>query len=174
MTTVPRAALAAALGAVCLLVAAPAAQARQTPLTSPLSGLITIVVSPTSTLTVTGLSGTGSLGTTTVVDARPASTGYNVTVSSTGFDLVGPTPSLSATTHIPDSAVTVQVTGATGGTPIGTVTTLPSALPVLHLIYTSPVSLVALPSSYTLGVQLSIPAAAGRGLYTGTVTQTVV
>jgi hypothetical protein len=172
MAGAPRTALAVALGVSCVLVASPAQPASAT--VTLLSGLLAIgIVPPTATLTTTGSTSTGSLGTTTVVDGRLGLDHYDVSVSTSGFDLVGAAASTSAT-HIPASAVTVQNTAVTGGTSSRTTAVaLPSASPIFRLTYPSSVLSLNLASSYTLAMTINVPAAAATGRYTGTVTQTV-
>lgn len=172
MSSVPRGAVVAALGAAFVFAGTAAAAGRQA---LPLPGLISVTVSPAATLEVTGSSGSGSLGPTTVVDSRIGSLGYVVSVGSAGFDLVGPVPSSDPLTHIPAGSATVLATATSGGTPSGTGPVTLSALsPVFELTYPSAVDLLAVTSSYTLSMALSIPAAASPGLYSGTVTQSVV
>lgn len=176
MASAPRTALAAALGALLSLAvqgfpAAPQAQAA--PVLTLLSGLLSISVAPTATLTTTGSTATGSLGTTTVIDGRLGASSYDVSVSTAGFDLVGATSSNTAT-HIPPSAATVRDTAVTGGTASSTsAVALPSASPIFRVTYPSSVLTVNLVSTYTMSMTLTVPAAAAAGLYTGTVTQTV-
>jgi hypothetical protein len=167
---------AAVLGAACLgavLVAPSNAQAA--PVVALPSGLLTLTTPLVAALSTNGTTISGSLGTSTVVDGRLASAGYTVTVSTSGFDLFGPAVNASSNvTHIPGSAATVQVTGATGVTP-GTLlpVSLTAAAPI-GFTYTSPVSLLNLLSTYTLGLSIALPSTAGQGAYTGTVTQTVI
>ena len=174
MRTAPRAA-AAVLGAVCFggLLAVPQA-AQAAPVVTLPSGLLTVTV-PLSAALSTGTSTiSGSLGTTTVVDGRLAAAGYTVTVSTSGFDLVGPGVSSSPVTHIPASAASVQVIGATGATP-GTLLPVSLSAPApIAFTYSSPVLGLNLLSTYTLGLSIALPSTAGQGLYTGTVTQTVI
>lgn len=174
MTRASRTALPAALAALCLgtlLTGTPAAAA---PVVTVLSGLLVVSVPTTAGLTTVGSTSSGSLGTTTVVDGRLGATGYDVSVSTTGFDLVGAASSSSAT-HIPASAVTITNTAVTGGTSSNTTpVALPAAAPIFRLSYPSQVFALDLASTYTLSLSLTIPAEAGPGRYTGTVTQTVV
>lgn len=175
MRTAPRAAVAAALGAAGLLAAAPP-PAGAAPVVTLLSGLLTVSAVPASaTLTTSGATSSGSLGTTTVVDGRLGATGYTVSLSTAGFDLVGALSSNSQT-HVPTTAVTVQNTAVTGGTSTNTSpVTLPSATPVFGVTYSGPLSgLINLTSTFTIGMTVAVPASAAPGLYTGTVTQTVV
>lgn len=175
MAGAPRTALTAALGALCLLPVLQPPPAQAAAVVTLLSGLLTVsVVPPTAGLTTAGSTASGSLGTTTVMDGRLGVGGYDVSVSTAGFDLVGAL-SATAATHIPTSAVTVTNTAATSGTSSRTTAVaLPSASPIFHLTYGGPVSgLIDLTSTYTLSMTLTIPAAAASGLYTGTVTQTV-
>lgn len=171
----------AALGASCLLMplgggTAQAAATSSVPaalVTLP-SGLLTVSPPLAATLTTSGSTISGSLGTTTVIDGRLASPGYSVSVSTSGFDLVGPAVTSSPVTHIPSSAVTVQVTGTSGGTPSSTAAVaLPSALPVFVFTYGGLVSTINLLSTYTLSMSIDVPATAAIGRYVGTVTQTV-
>jgi hypothetical protein len=171
MSHAPRAALVAALGAACLL---SGGEASAAPATLPVVELLTVTVTPATALLVSGSTATGTLG-ATVVDARTGSLGYLVTVSSDGFDLVGPPATSSPTTHIPGSAATVAVAQATGGSPSSTApVALSSLTPAFQLLYAGPVGLLARASSYQLSLSVSIPQAAGAGLYAGTVTQSVV
>lgn len=174
MVSAPRTAFAAALGALCLVAVALAGPADAAPVVTLLSGLLTVsVVPPTAGLTTVGSTASGSLGTSTVVDGRLFATGYDVSVSTAGFDLVGALSSTSAT-HIPASTTSVTNTVVTGGTSSRTsAVALPSASPIFHLTYPSQVLSVDLVSTYTLSLSLTIPAAAAAGRYTGTVTQTV-
>lgn len=160
-----------ALGAACLLpLMTGTAEAA-----SPVLGLLSVAVTPTATLSVSGSVASGSLGTTTVLDTRTGSTGYLVSVSTDGFDLVGPPVTGSASTHIPTTAAAVSVTAASGGTPSSTASVaLPSLAPVFQMTYPSAVGLIGASSSYRLGLTVTIPAAAGPGRYTGTVTQSLV
>jgi hypothetical protein len=173
VTTAPRTA-AAVLGAVCLgaaLLAPSTAQAA--PVVTLPSGLLTVTVPLAAALSTGSTTISGSLGTTTVVDGRLAAAGYTVTVSTSGFNLVGATSSNNVT-HIPSSAASVQVTGAVGATP-GTLlpVSLAAAAPI-PFTYSSPVLGLNLLSTYTLGLSVALPSTAGQGLYTGTITQTVV
>jgi hypothetical protein len=172
MAGAPRTALAAALGVSCVLLAPPAK--AEPALVTGLSNLLSIgVVPPAATLTTTGGTSTGSLGTTTVVDGRLNAGYYDVSVSTSGFNLVGATVSNSAT-HIPSSAVTVQNTAFTGGTSSRTTAVaLPSVSPIFRLSYAAPVLGLNLASSYTMSMTINVPAPAANGLYTGTVTQTI-
>lgn len=174
MAGAPRTALAAALGALCLLPALGGPEAEAAPVVTLLSGLLTVGVIPaTAGLTTVGSTASGSLGTSTIVDGRLAATGYDVSVSTTGFNLVGALSQTTAT-HIADTAVTITNTAVSGGTSSRmTAVALPSAGPIFRLTYPSQVLTVNLVSTYTLSMSLTIPAAAAAGLYTGTVTQTV-
>lgn len=167
-------ALPAALAALCLgtlLTATPVAAA---PVVTVLSGLLVVSVPTAASLTTAGSTVSGSLGTSTVVDGRLGATGYDVSVSTTGFDLVGAESATSAT-HIPASAVAVTNTAVTGGTSSNlNAVALPAAAPIFRLSYPSQVLALNLPSTYTLSLSLTVPAEAGPGRYTGTVTQTVV
>lgn len=138
-----------------------------------LSGLLTVsVVPPTASLSTTGSTVSGSLGTSTIVDGRLGATGYDVSVSSTGFALVGALSQTSAS-FIPGSAASVAVSSVSGGTASTTAASALPASPLFHLAYTGAISLVNLTSSYTLSMSLTVPAQASSGRYTGTVTQTV-
>jgi hypothetical protein len=172
--TAPRTA-AAVLGAVCLGAALLApSQASAAPVVTFPSGLLTVTVPLAATLSTGTSTISGTLGTTTVVDGRIAAAGYTVTVSTSGFDLVGPAVSSSPVTHIPSSAASVQVTGATGAT-AGTLLPVSLALPApIAFTYSSPVLGLNLLSSYTMGLSIALPSTAAQGRYTGTVTQTVV
>lgn len=172
MTRAARSAVSAALAVACL---GTAQQAQAAPLpTTLLSGLLTLNLAPVSaSLTTSGSTVSGSLGTTTVIDGRLGATGYDVSVTTNGFDLLGPTPSLSATTHIPASSVTAAVTATTGGTASTSAYKALPASPLFHLTYPSSVLSVNLTSTYTLALSLTVPAAAATGRYTGTVTQTL-
>lgn len=174
MRTAPRTALAAVLGSVGLLLSAPP-PADAAPVVTLLSGLLTVSVVPTAaTLTTTGSTSSGSLGTTTVVDGRLGATGYSVSLSTAGFDLVGALSSNSQT-HVPTTAVTVRNTAVTGGTSTSTApVTLPSATPVFRVSYSGPLGgLLNLTSTFTIALSVAVPASAAPGLYTGTVTQTI-
>lgn len=174
MRKAPGAALVAALGCWGLLLAQPPA-ADAAPVVTLLSGLLTVSAVPAAaTLTTTGSTSSGSLGTTTVVDGRLGATGYDVSVSTSGLDLVGALASNSQT-HVPASAVSVRNTAVTGGTSTSTAAvTLPSATPVFGVRYSGPLSgLVNLTSTFTIGMSVAVPATAASGRYTGTVTQTV-
>lgn len=173
----PRTAAVAFLAACCLatvLLTPGAAQAA--PVVSLPSGLLTVTVPLAASLTASGSTISGSLGTTTVVDGRLAATGYSVSVSTSGFDLVGPAVNPSSTvTHIPAAAATVRVTAATGVTPSSTVAVaLPAALPVCVFTYSSPVLSLNLLSTYTMSLSIAVPSTAATGQYSGTVTQTVI
>lgn len=160
----------ALLGAVCLL---PAPARAQPP--AVLSGLLTITLAPVAaTLTTSAATSTGTLGTTSVVDGRSGAGGYDISVSSSGFDLVGPAVTASPTTHIPPSAAAVRVSAATGGTASTTAAKPLPAAPLCHLTYAGTVLVVDAISTYTLAMTVTIPAAAAAGRYTGTVTQTIV
>ena len=174
MGRAPRTAFVAALSASCLFATGNVPPAGAAPIVTLLSGLLTVsVVPPTAALSTTGSTVSGALGTTTIIDGRLAASGYDVSVSTNGFDLVGATSSTSQT-HIPASSVAVTNTGASGGTSNRTTAVaLPSATPIFHLSYPSSVLALNLVSTYTLSMTLTIPAAAAAGLYTGTVTQTV-
>lgn len=176
MTRAARSAVSAALAVACLvpaLVSASPAEAAPIP-TTLLSGLLTLNLAPVSaSLTTTGSTASGSLGTTTVVDGRLNATGYDVSVTTSGFDLVGPAVTSSATTHIPASSVTAAVTGTTGGTASTSAYKALPASPLFHLTYPSSVLAVNLTSTYTLALSITVPAAAAEGRYTGTVTQTL-
>ena len=172
MTRAARSAVAAALAVACLG-SVHDAQAAPIP-TTVLSGLLTLSVAPVAaTLTTSGSTVSGSLGTTTVIDGRLNATGYNVSVTTNGFDLVGPTPSSSTTTHIPASSVKAAATATTGGTATTTAYATLPANPLFRLNYAGSVLTVNLTSTYTLGLTITVPAAAAAGRYTGTVTQTI-
>lgn len=172
MTRAARSAVAAALAVACLE-SAQRADAGVLPTTA-LSGLLTLSLAPVSaTLTTSGSTVSGSLGTTTVIDGRLNATGYDVSVTTTGFDLVGPTPSSSTTTHIPASSAKAAATATTGGTASSTAYTALPANPLFRLNYSGSVLTVNLTSTYTLGLTITVPAAAAAGRYTGTVTQTI-
>jgi hypothetical protein len=173
MARAPRTALAAALGALCVVVVnAPPAEAVG--VVQLLSGLLSVsIVPPTATLTTSAGVASGSLGTTTIIDGRLFATSYDVSVSTAGFDLVGALSSTSAT-HIAASAVTVQNTAVSGGTSSRTsAVALPSGSPIFRVTYPSQVLTLDLLSTYTMSMSLTIPAGLAAGLYTGTVTQTV-
>jgi hypothetical protein len=167
-------ALAAVLGASCVLPTVTATTAEASVVTLP-SGLLSVTVPLAATLSTSGSTISGSLGTTTVIDGRLASTGYSVSVSTSGFDLVGPAVTSNPATHIPSSTATVQVTGTTGGsaTPM-TPVALPSVLPIFVFTYGGAVATINLLSTYTLSLSIAVPSTAAIGRYTGTVTQTVV
>lgn len=159
----------AALAAVCLQAPAHAAPPVQL-----LSNLLTIsLASPTATLTTTGSSSTGSLGTTTVVDGRANATGYTVSVTTSGFDLIGPPVTTSTTTHIPPASASARVTATTNGSASTTNAAALPASPLFRLNYTGSVLSVDVTSTYTLSLAVTIPAPAAMGRYTGTVTQTI-
>lgn len=124
-----------------------------------------------ATLTTSGSTASGSLGTSTVVDGRLAATGYDVSISTSGFDLVGATTSTAAS-HIPTASVSAAVTASSGGTPSTTASRTLNASPLFHMSYGA-ISLLNLTTTFTLSLSVSVPGAAGSGLYTGTVTQTV-
>ena len=139
-----------------------------------LSGLLTVSVAPpTAALTASGSTVSGSLGTTTIVDGRLAATGYDVTVTTSGFNLVGVPVTSSPVTHVAPSAVTAAVTATTGGTASTTAAAALPASPLFHLTYPSGVLSVNLASTYTLRLVVTLPAQAAPGAWTGTVTQTV-
>ncbi|MCW2543172.1 MAG: hypothetical protein JWM40_724 [Frankiales bacterium] len=174
MRRAPRTA-AAVLGAACVgaLLAVPSA-AQAAPVVTLPSGLLTVTIPVAAALSTGPTTISGSLGTTTVIDGRLAAAGYTVTVSTSGFDLLGPAVSSSPVTHIPASASSVQVTGATGVTP-GTLLPVSLAAPTpIAFTYSSPVLGLNLLSTYTLGLSIALPSTAGQGAYTGTVTQTVI
>jgi hypothetical protein len=174
MARAPRTAVAVVLGASgVLLFGAPAAYAA--PPVALTSGLLTITLAPASaSLTTTGSTTSGNLGTTTVTDGRVGATGYNVSVTSNGFDLVGPPVTSSPTTHIPSSAATTRATATTGGTASSTAAAALPASPLFHLSYPGAVLSLDLISTYTLSLTIAVPAQAAPGRYTGTVTQTLV
>lgn len=165
-----RTAIVVALAPACLGVIPASAAAPPVTL---LSGLLTVSFVPaTASLSTSGSTVSGSLGTTTIVDGRLSATGYDVSVSSTGFTLVGAL-SQTAASFIAGTAASVAVTGVTGGTASTTAGRALPASPLFHLTYGSAISLVDLTSTYTLSMSLTVPASAAAGLYTGTVTQTV-
>jgi hypothetical protein len=169
----PRTALVAVLASACLGAAPAHAQTTVLPQQA-LSNVLSLSIAPVSaTLTGTTTSVSGTLGTTTVVDGRLASNGYDVNVTSTGFDLFGAPVTSSATTHIPGTAASAQATSATGGTLSTTALKALPASPLFHLTYPSSVLSLNLTTTYTLALSISIPAAAAAGRYTGTVTQTL-
>lgn len=174
MRTAPRT-VAAVLGAVCLGTALLVpAEASAAPVVTLPSGLLTVTVPLAAALSDSSSTISGTLGTTTVVDGRLASAGYSVTVTTSGFDLVGPAVTGSPVTHIPASASSVQVTGSTGATPS---TALPVSLgspASIAFTYASPVLGLNLLSTYTMSLSIAVPSTAGQGRYTGTVTQTVI
>lgn len=176
MRPAPRTAVVAALGAACLALGGPTPTAQAAPVVTLPSGLLTVTTPLAAALSTSGSTISGSLGTTTVIDGRLASTGYSVSVSTTGFDLVGPAvDSQSSITHIPASAATVQVTGSTGASPSTALpVALPSVTPVVVMTYSSPVLSLNLLSTYTMSLSIAVPGTAAQGRYTGTITQTVV
>lgn len=168
MTSAPKVCLSAALGATCALTTAGTAGAETE------VGLLSVTVTPAITLAVDGATGSGTLGTTTVVDSRLGSTGYQVSVSTDGFGLVG-AQAVSEQTHIPPSATRVRVSTASGGAASSSAWTgLPSASPVFALTYPSPVGLLPVSSSYVLSMELAVPSTVAPGRYAGTVTQSLV
>lgn len=174
MTRRTKAAAAAALVASCL-VAGIGGRADAAPVLTLPSGLLTVTPPVVASLSTSGSTISGSLGTTTVIDGRLASAGYSVSMSTAGFDLIGPAVTSSPTTHIPASAVTVRVTSTTGGSASTTApVALPSALPIFLFTYGGAVSTINLLSTYTMSMSIAVPTAAAQGRYTGTVTQTVV
>lgn len=174
MARAARTASVAVLAALCcVLLPEPAATAA--PPLQTLSGLLTLsLASPAASLSTTGSTTSGSLGITTVIDGRIAAAGYDVSVTTTGFDLVGPTVTASPTTHIPPANASVSVTATTGGTASTTASAALPASPLFTFTYPSTVLSVDLLSTYTLLLTVTIPAQAAPGRYTGTVTQTVV
>jgi hypothetical protein len=149
-------------------------EANAAPVVALPSGLLTVTVPLTAGLSTGPSTISGSLGTTTVVDGRLAAAGYTVTMSTSGFDLVGPPVTASPVTHIPASAASIQVTAATGATPSTLLpVSLASAAPITFT-YSSPVLSLNLLSTYTLGLSIAVPGSAGQGRYSGTITQTVV
>ena len=170
MTRAARTALGVALAVVCL--GSGTASAGPPPVTL-LSGLLTVsVVPPTASLSTSGTTVSGSLGTSTIIDGRLGATGYDVSLSSTGFTLLGALSQTSAS-FIPGTAASVSASAPSGGTLSTTAAHALPATPLFHFTYTSAVNLVNLTSSYTLSMSLTVPAPAAAGLYTGTVTQTV-
>ncbi len=167
-----RVALAAALAAACLGVPAHApAQAAAPPVTL-LSGLLTVSLAPAAaSLTASGGTASGVLGTTTVIDGRLASGGYDISVTTTGFALVG--SAAGATTRAAASAVSARASAATGGTLSTTAFKVLPASPLARLSYGSSVHSLDLVSTYTLALSVALPTGAAPGLWTGTVTQTV-
>ena len=160
----------AALAVACL--GSASAAAGPMPVTV-LSGLLTVSVVPAAaSLSTAGATVSGSLGTTTIIDGRLGATGYDVSVSSTGFTLVGALVQTSSS-FIPGSAVSSAVSAVSGGTASTTTASALPASPLFHLSYTGAISLVNVTSSYTLSMSLTVPAQASAGRYTGTVTQTV-
>jgi hypothetical protein len=138
-----------------------------------LSGLLTVsVVPPTAALSTAGSTVSGTLGTTTIIDGRLGATGYDVSVSSTGFTLVGALSQTSAS-FIPGTAASVAGSAPSGGSLSTTASQALPATPLFHFSYSGAISLVNLTSSYTLSMSLTVPAQAAAGRYTGTVTQTV-
>lgn len=139
-----------------------------------LSGLLALsVVPPAAVLTASGTTASGSLGTTTVADGRLGATGYDVTVTTSGFDLVGVPITSDPVTHVAPSAVRAAVTATTGGTASTMASAALPANPLFHLTYPSGVLSVNLVSTYTLSLSVTLAAQAGPGAWTGTVTQTV-
>ena len=136
---------------------------------------LTVTVPLTASLSTSPTTINGTLGTTTVVDGRLGASGYTVSVSTSGFDLVGPAVNVNSNvTHIPASAASVQVTGATGATP-GTLlpVSLGSVTPI-GFTYGGSVLGLNLLSTYTMSMSIALPPTAGQGRYSGTVTQTVI
>ncbi|MCU1595793.1 MAG: hypothetical protein JWO12_3185 [Frankiales bacterium] len=174
MFSAPRKALVVFLGAACVCTIITSPRADAAPVITAPSGLLVVMVPAGATLLGSGSTVMGNLS-TTVLDGRSAATGYNVSVSTSGFDLVGAAVTTSPATHIPPGAAQVQETAVSlGSTSSSTATvTLPSASPVFRLTYALPVSLADLASSYTLALTVTIPAQAAPGRYTGTVTQTI-
>ncbi len=173
MQRAARVAITATLAALCA-VPVPAGAAQAAPPVALLSGLLTVSVAPAAAvLSASGSTVTGSLGTTTIVDGRLGATGYAVSVTTSGFDLVGAPITSSPTTHVAPSAVTARVTATTGGTASSTTATALPATPLFLLTYPSGVLGVNLASTYTLGLVVTMPAQAAAGAWTGTVTQTV-
>lgn len=166
-----RVALGVALVSACLGVATSDVQAA--PPVTVLSGLLTVsVVPPAATLSTSGSTVSGSLGTSTIIDGRLGATGYDVTVTSSGFQLVGATSQTSAS-FITGTAASVAVTATSGGTASTTAYRSLPATPLFRLSYPGSVSLVNLTSTYTLSLSLTVPGTAATGRWTGTVTQTV-
>lgn len=172
MARTARNALVALLALACL--AGPASLPAYAAPPLQLTGLLALSVAPAAGLTTSGSTASGSLGLSTVVDGRLGGTGYDVAVSSAGFDLVGATGAPSPTTHIDGSAARVQVTATTGGTASSLVARTLPANPLFRLAYPAAVLSLDLTSSFTLSLSIDLPAAAAVGRYTGTVTQTVV
>lgn len=168
MTPGARTALVVALAAACLGAMPPAV-----PPVTVLSGLLTVSIAPAAaSLSTSGSTVSGTLGTSTIIDGRLNATGYDVSVSSTGFTLVGASSQTSAS-FIAGTAASVAATSVTGGTASTNAAHALPASPLFHLTYSGAISLVNLTSTYTLSMSLTVPAQAASGQYTGTVTQTV-
>src|SRR3954447_23967022 len=97
MTRAAGTALVVALAVVCLGSSSPASAAPALPVTL-LSGLLTVSLVPAAAaLSTTGSTVSGALGTSTIIDGRLGATGYDVSVTSTGFTLVGALSATSST-----------------------------------------------------------------------------
>lgn len=116
----------------------------------------------------TGRTFTAPLGLTTVTDTRAASTGWAFSASSTAFALTG-TP----TTTIPASAATFSLTAAPTNT-VGTNTYSGTATsPTTGTLVTATASGINA-ATLTPVLHVAVPNSTPIGVYTGTVTQSVV
>lgn len=139
-------------------------------------GTLAIVTAPagaaaTSSLVGTSRTVTSNLGLTTITDTRAASTGWTLSATTTDFTraAAGLVPAATIAASNAKFSLTAPPTTLLGSATY-TTTTQPSSSGTLAVSSASGVNTATMTPVLTVAV----PNSAGTGLYTGTVTQSVV
>lgn len=167
-------AAAATLAVTALATPAQAADGDTTVSLTVVDGTLAIATTPAaagvnSEIVGTGRTFTAPLGLTTVTDTRAASTGWSLSARTTAFTLTG------GTATIPATAATFSLLAAPTNT-VGTNTysgTATAASPSSGALTTATASGINTAET-TPVLHVAVPNSAAVGIYTGTVTQSVV
>ncbi len=137
-------------------------------------GTLAIVTTPAAAGVNSEIVGTGRtfnapLGLTTVTDTRAASTGWSLSASTTAFTLTGDTTKTIAASAATFSLLAEPTNTVGSNTYTGTATTTPSS-GALTTARASGINTATM----TPVLHVAVPNATAVGVYTGTVTQSVV
>lgn len=175
----PALAVGLAASTACLVATAPGAGA--TGVTFTLVGGALSITQPSAVATLTGAaqgpSGTtmaGSLGSTTVNDARGVNLGWVSTISMTDFSdgATGTLAASAAKAYVPGVVTTTGTVVATAGTYLTALTGL-ALSSTAQTFVTGSVALGANSATFTPSISVAVPSSTTVGTYTSVVTQTV-